>query len=151
MAMQKAKNYLQSIPWSSLRDLRTLGQIIFVVIVLMISWSGVKTIQSNYELQKQVATLQQQDQVQELENDNLELQNDYYSTNQYLELSARQELGLGEPGETELLVPKDVAMAALAAVPGVNQVTAKPQAHQSVYESNFEAWMDYFLHRQNTN
>ncbi len=148
--MQKIKTYLQAIPWRSLGDLRTIGQIVFVVIVLMISWSGVKTIQSNYELQKQVATFQQQNQLQQLENDNLELQNNYFNTNQYVELSARQELGLGDAGETELLVPTNVAMAALAVIPSQNTPIEKPAAHQSTYERNFEDWMDYFLHRQNT-
>ena len=35
-----------------LRDIRFAGQVVFAVIVLMISWSGVKAIQLNYNLQK---------------------------------------------------------------------------------------------------
>ena len=38
-----------------LNDIRFTGQVLFVVLVLLISWSGVKTIQSNYGLQKQIA------------------------------------------------------------------------------------------------
>src|SRR5665213_1810477 len=112
--INKIKTYYSLIPWQSLRDLRTLGLLVFLVIVLLISWSGVKTIKSNFELQKQVAQYQYNNQVQQLENKNLHLQNEYYNTNQYLELSARQELGLGYPGETELLVPKSVAMSQLS-------------------------------------
>lgn len=116
----------------------------------MVSWSGVKAIQSNYELQKQVATLQQQNAVQQLTNNNLELQNEYYNTNQYLELSARQELGLGETGETELIVSKNVAISALANIPNTGNSSQRTPVHQSTYERNFEAWMDYFLHRPAT-
>ncbi|HUD05749.1 MAG TPA: septum formation initiator family protein [Candidatus Saccharimonadales bacterium] len=145
--IDKIKKYYRSMPWESLRDMRTIGMLVFVVIVVLITWSGVKTVQTNYNLQKQVATLQEQNQVQKLENDNLQLENDYYNTNQYLDLSARQEFGLGAPGEKELLVPQSVALANLAAIPASQTTSTKPNIHQSVYERNFEAWMDFFLRR----
>ena len=92
-----------------LRDVRVAGQVLFVVVVLLVSWSGVKAIDTNYQLQQQVATIQEQNDVQQLENNNLKLQNDYYNSNQYLELLARQNFGLGASGETELIVPQNVA------------------------------------------
>src|SRR5262245_36177371 len=64
----------------SLRDVRVAGQVLFAVIVLLVSWSGVKAIDANYVLEKQIATLQQQNTVQGLENENLKLQNDYYKS-----------------------------------------------------------------------
>src|SRR3978361_671678 len=81
-----------------LNDPRFVGQLIFVVVVLLISWSGVKNIQTNYNLQKQITALNQQNSLQKLRNDNLGLQNQYYNSNQYLELSARQNFGLAAPG-----------------------------------------------------
>src|SRR5574337_1693525 len=85
-----------------LRDVRVAGQVLFVIVVLLVSWSGVKAIDTNYQLQQQIATLQEQNDLQQLENNNLKLQNDYYNSKQYLELSARQNFGLGNAGETEL-------------------------------------------------
>src|SRR5947209_4249769 len=102
---QKAMLYVQR-----LSDIRFAGQMLFVIIVLLISWSGVKTIQSNYVLQKQISALKQQTDVQKLENNNLGLQNQYLKTNQYLELSARQNFGLANPGEKEVVVPESVAL-----------------------------------------
>ena len=93
-----------------LRDVRFAGQVLFVIVVLLVSWSGVKAINTNYSLQKQISTLQQQNAIQALENNNLKLQNQYYNSNQYLELSARQNFGLAAPGETELVVPQNVAL-----------------------------------------
>ena len=93
-----------------LRDIRFAGQVLFVLVVLLVSWSGVTAIDSNYSLEKQISTLQQQNTVQALENNNLKLQNQYYNSNQYLELSARQNFGLAAPGETELIVPQNVAL-----------------------------------------
>src|SRR5689334_142010 len=81
------------------RDVRALGLLIFLGIALMISWSGAKVIQRNYELQKQISQLKQENAVRKLENNNLQLQNQYFNTNQYLELKARQDFGLGQPGE----------------------------------------------------
>jgi cell division protein FtsB len=129
-----------------LNDVRFVGQLLFVVVVLLISWSGIKTIQTNYGLQKQITTLNQQDSVQQLQNDNLALQNQYLNSNQYLELSARQNFGLGAPGETELIVPTSVALAHTVNLPS----TVKPipaDAHEPTYQRNLQSWVDFFLHR----
>jgi len=148
----KIKHYLKQIEWfvRQLRDVKFAGLILFVVVVLLISWSGVKAIQSNYTLQKQIAALQQQTEVQKLQNNNLKLQNEYYNSNQYLELSARQNFGLAAPGETELIVPKDVALAHTVSLPSKSAPADKPSDKQPTYQKNFEAWVDFFLHRQNT-
>jgi cell division protein FtsL len=141
---QKAVLYLQR-----LNDLRFAGQVLFVIIVLLISWSGVKSIQTNYGLQKQIASLQQQNDLQQLQNDNLALQNQYYNSNQYLELAARQNFGLAAPGEKEVVVPTSVALSYTVNLPG----TAKPddaKAKQPAYQRNFESWVNFFLHRQNS-
>jgi cell division protein FtsL len=148
---EKLKQYESYLSYfEQFRDVRAIGLVIFLIIVLLISWSGVKAIQTNYDLQKQVSTLQQEDQVQELENKNLQLENEYLNTNQYLELTARQDFGLGAPGETELLVPKDVALANTVNLPG-SSVLSKANSKLPFYERNFQAWMDFLFHRQSSN
>jgi hypothetical protein len=52
-------------------DIRFAGQVLFVVIILLVSWSGIKSIQTNYGLQKQISALDQQNNVQRLENNNI--------------------------------------------------------------------------------
>jgi cell division protein FtsB len=130
-------------------DIRAVGLAIFGVIVLLVSWSGAKAIQTNYDLQKQISQQQQQNQVQQLENNNLRLQNEYYNTDQYLELQARQNFGLGLPGETELLVPKNVAMAHTVNLASQTS-QAKASSKQPSYQRNFEDWINFFLHRQSS-
>src|SRR2546423_15715569 len=56
---------------SQLRDLRVVGVLFFLIVLLLISWSGVKAIDTNYGLQKQIARLQQQNAVQKLTDNNL--------------------------------------------------------------------------------
>ena len=134
----------------SLRDVRNVGLLVFTAIMLLISWSGVKSIQTNYGLQKQVVQLQQENRVQSLKNADLALQSEYYSTNQYLEVTARENLGLGMPGETELLIPQSVALAHTVKEPQSAQASSEVPK-QPFWERNFQAWIDFFLHRGRVN
>ncbi|MEO6513048.1 MAG: septum formation initiator family protein [Candidatus Saccharimonadales bacterium] len=149
---EKLKPYLKQIYAFVLRlqDIRFAGQMLFVVIVLLISWSGVKAIESNYQLQRQISALRQQTDIQNLKNTNLKLQNQYFNTNQYLELSARQNFGLAAPGEKELIVPKDVALAHTVPLPNMTEGTEPRVTKQSRFEQNYQAWINFFMHRSDT-
>ena len=143
---------IKKLPYSSishqLRDVRFLGFLVFGLLVLLASWSGVRVIETNYELQKQTAQLDQQNQVQDLVNTNLKLQNEYYNTDTYLELAARKQFGKAAPGETLLLVPKDVALAHAKALPDVYAKTNQQETDtRPKYQKNFNAWMDFFFRR----
>jgi hypothetical protein len=126
-------------------ELRYAGQAIFVVIILLISWSGIGAIQSNYKLQEQVNQINQQNNLSNLQNENINLQNQYYQSKQYLELSARENLGLALPGETELLVPSNVALS--YTVPQPSGQPTGVSATQPKSQQDFTAWVDFFLHR----
>ena len=147
--MQKNINYLKAAASDfifQLRDIRFAGQVLFVVIVLLISWSGVKAIQMNYNLQKQIATAKQENDVQQLQNNNLSLENEYYNSNQYLELQARQNFGLADPGEQELLVPQSVA---LSYAPKVNiQTREASMVAVPALQQHINDWSNFFLHRK---
>jgi len=142
--LAKGKLYLLT-----LRDVRNVGVLVFTVILLLITWSGIKAIQTNYGLQKQIAKLQQENDVRGLENTNQAFQNQYFTTDQYKEITARQNLGLGAAGETELLISKDVALAHTAKQTEV--AAAKTEVpKQASWQRNFQAWIDFFLHRGTT-
>lgn len=149
---EKIKPYIKYIYAFILRlqDVRFAGQVLFVIIVLLISWSGVKAIETNYQLQRQISALRQQSDIQKLKNTNLKLQNEYFNTNQYLELSARQNFGLAAPGEKELIVPKDVALSYTVPLPQSGDSNATTTTKQSRFEQNYQAWVDFFMHRSAT-
>jgi cell division protein FtsB len=143
---EKAMEYARN-----LRDPRIIGLLLFLIVVLLIGWSGVKAIEANYGLQRQIAKLDQQNEVRRLTNENLKLQNDYYNTPQYLELAARKDFGLAAKGETVLIVPKDVALRHTIDLPQDKAIAeAVKQGKKPSYQRNFEAWMDFFLHRNKT-
>ena len=133
-----------------LRDPRRAGQLVFVIIVLLISWSGIKTIQTNYALQKQISVIKQQNSLEQSQNSNLELSNNYFNSDQYLELAARENFGLAASGEKELIVPRSVAFSyatATAPIPASGATIGQGPA----YQNNFQAWVNFFLHRQTAN
>lgn len=146
----KIKNYEKRIVgWiAHLRDLRVVGLLLFLVIVLLVSWSGVKAIETNYGLQKQISGLKQENSVKKLSNENLKLENQYFETPQYLEVAARHDFGLAAPGETVLNVPRSVAVSFTVDLPKAAEPTEEPKAKQSVYQRNFQAWMDFLFHRK---
>jgi cell division protein FtsB len=141
--------------WNSKRfqqliDVRNVSLYLFAVIVLAITWSGVKTVQRNYDLQKKIAEIKQKNEVIDLQNQNTNLKNKYLETDEYLELAARQNLGLAAPGEKVLIVPKNTAMKYVD--PSIEKAsvssTAKPPDNRSRYAKNLEAWRDFLFGRK---
>lgn len=133
---------------AQLRDLRVVGLLVFLVIVLLVSWSGVKAIETNYGLQKHISAIKQENAVKKLANENMKLENEYFNTPQYLEVAARQDFGLAAPGETVLNVPRSVAMSFTVDLPKQEETREEPKAQEPAYQRNFQAWMDFLLHRR---
>jgi cell division protein FtsB len=133
-------------------DARNIGLYIFALIVLAITWSGVKTVQRNYELQKKISEIKQQNTVIDLQNQNTDLQNKYFQTDEYVELAARQNLGLAAPGEKVLIVPKSVAMKYVdpSLSSSGNAADSGSFNHRSKYVKNMESWRDFLLGRRSS-
>jgi cell division protein FtsB len=144
--LEKIKHIQKQPFFQQLRDVRVVGLLVFGILVLLVSWSGVSTIQANYELQKQIAQYERENELKQLENNNLRLRNKFYETDQYVELQARRLFGKAAPGETLLLVPEEVALRhsiEIVKPEQENQVT--PQPEKPMYQRNFEAWVDFFF------
>lgn len=148
----KIKNFSYKPYLKQLQDVRVLGLLVFLVLVLLVSWSGVKVIQTNYELEQKISKLQQEVEVQELENANLKLRNEYYTTNEFQELAARRQFGLAAPGEKLVIIPKSVALAHTVDLPElIKKTEVIAIADKPKYQKNFEAWVNFFLNRQSSN
>jgi cell division protein FtsB len=151
---EKIKSYQNHPYLQQFRDIRAVGLAVFAIIALMVTWSGIKAVQTNYGLQKQISSLQQQNQVSTLQNNNLKLQNEYLKTDQFLELSARREFGLAAPGEKVILVPETVALKYakdVASSPKKVSSNEQEEGNRSIYQQNFEHWVDFFMHRPASN
>ncbi len=145
--VQKIKNVTISIIHYA-KDVQVVGLVVFCVILLLVSWNGLSAIQSNYELQLEITELEEQNKVRELAKNNLELQNQYFNTDQYLELEARRQFGRAAPGETVVLVPKEVALSRVADVQLMRVEEVELVAPQKpLWQQNFESWTDFMFGR----
>ncbi len=144
--LDKIKSYPYKALAAQFKDVRNLGLLAFLAIVLLVSWSGLKVIQTNYELEQQISKLQQEVDVGQLENNNLKLSNQYYNTDEFLELAARRQFGKAAPGETLLVVPKTVALAHTVDISGASASGQTPKIEQSRTRQNFQSWLDFFFH-----
>lgn len=146
--LDKIKNLPKSQYIQSLNDVRNVGLLIFAVIALLVTWSGIKVVQTNYGLQKQIAVMRQENDLKRLENSNLELGNQYLETDHYLELVARRQFNKALPGEKMLVVPKSVALAHTIEPPDQAEANDTLVDDEGPwYERNFNAWLDFMFRR----
>jgi cell division protein FtsB len=145
--LQKLKSLIKHPTTHKLLELRNIGLYVFGFMVLSVSWSGAKVIQVNYTLQKKIGVLQQQNEIKRLQNENDKLRNKYLETDQFLELAARRQFGLAAPGEKAYVVPKSVALANSTDLQTTSTVQTVELPKKIWYQANFDAWMDFFLHR----
>jgi cell division protein FtsB len=150
--LDKIKSYQDNPFIKSLGDVRNIGMIAFGVIALLVTWSSVKVVQTNYNLQKQMSAMQQVNDVQKMANENLKLRNQYLNTDAYLELAARRHFNKASPGETLMIVPKEVALAHSIEVPEpktlFDTTAVTDEASGNKLQRNFNSWLDFLFHRQ---
>jgi cell division protein FtsB len=145
--LEKIKKYQKHPFVEQLRDVRMVGLLVFAVIVLLVTWSSVTVIQTNYTLQKEIARLEEQNEVKHLENENRKLRNEYYKTDQFLELQTRQQFGKAAPGETLVVISKEAALARVTQPPKQEETNTQKPA-KPLYQQNFESWMNFFFRKE---
>ena len=69
------------------------------------AWASVEAVQRNYVLQREVDDKRRQQQLIALQTENLQFEQRYYKSNEYLSLEAKRRLGLAEAGEKVLILP----------------------------------------------
>jgi cell division protein FtsB len=144
--LDKIKNLKNSNLHEHLTDVRKLGLIAFAVIALLVTWSGIKVVQTNYDLQKQISAMRQENDVQRLENSNLALSNQFLETDQYLELVARKQYSRAAPGEKLLIVPRSVAYEHADELPEAEaEGAATVEEAGPFFERNFNAWLKFLF------
>ncbi len=96
------------------------------------------TLQKNFAYQREVDTKRQELELDKLRNQNLEYQQRYLRSDEYLELSAREYLGKTSPGETLVVLPDSSKI--------VDEVDA-PAQRAEVKPSNFSQWVRFLSGR----
>ena len=112
-----------------------------VAIALSWVWSTVGVMQHNFQFQRQVDELRQQNALMEIENKSLEYRIAYYKTKEFAELAARENLGKATAGEKVVVVPPSAYEHENVSSLASNTTAPAPA------RSNFQQWM-YFLFGQ---
>lgn len=99
-------------------------------------WGTVQTLQKNFAYQQQVDALAENVELEKLRNQNLRYQQAYYRSEEFLELSARQRLGLAAPGEKLIILPDSR---------GIVDTTGESGQVQAVKPSNIAQWLRFFF------
>lgn len=105
------------------------------------AWGSIGLMQRNYGLQKELDKKYQQQQLIDLEVQNLTFKRNYFQSDEYKELAARQNLGLVMPGENVLILPPNSEE--------VKQSDLKEKSEEILAPittpSNFDQWMDFLF------
>jgi cell division protein FtsL len=134
---------------NSFLDSKSLLLYAVVIIALSVTWSSLKIIQKNFELQKQITEIQQKVDIQNQINKNQQLKNQYYKSDAYLDIAARKYFGKASPGENVIVIPKDVASSYVQpakASENTDKKTTKSNQPQIIH--NWQSWINFFLHRE---
>lgn len=106
------------------------------------AWASVEAVQRNYVLQREVDDKHRQQQLIALQTENLQFEQRYYKSNEYLTLEAKRRLGLAEPGERVLILPPNSE--AVKAGDTANQSTAINPI-EGPTPPPFEQWMNFLF------
>jgi cell division protein FtsB len=115
------------------------GTIVLAFVIAMgWIWGTVETLQKNFIYQQRVDALTQDVELEKLRNQNLAFQQEYYRSEEFLELSARQRLGKADPGEKLIILPDSRNITDTAPV-GTEPVTTVARG------SNLSQWLQFFF------
>ena len=138
--LEKAKTQLRRLRYFSKRDIFTLNNIVlFAAVVLCLVWTygAVNSMARNWQLEEKLKSRQLEAAKLKLEVETLELEQEYYQTDEYKELMARIKSNKMQPGETMVVLPKNSEAA-------INKY-ANTQIEMKQERSNFAEWLDFLF------
>lgn len=143
--MQNKQRQLKRLVYRIRHEYVTMNNVVLAiaaVIAVSWAWASVQAVQRNYVLQREVDDKRRQEKLVELQTENLQFEQRYYKSQEYLTLEAKRRLGLAEPGEKVIILPPNSDMAKAAdttSSPASIMTTNTPEP------SAFEQWMNFLF------
>ncbi|MFZ1258618.1 MAG: hypothetical protein WAQ25_04060 [Candidatus Saccharimonas sp.] len=128
--------------WHRHGSMNNIVMAVALVVAASWAWGSIATMQRNFALQKDLDARKRELQLTDLEVQTLQYQQNYYKSDEYKALAAREHLGLANPGEKVLLLPVNSDYA--KQVDAKPAVTAQSNQPTTIAGSNFEQWMNFF-------
>lgn len=126
---------------NNLKEFFSLNNLVYLLAVslaFVIVWQTAIVILDNYALQQEVDDLKEEVSLLELENQRLSFNIEYYKTDAYLDLAARENFNLKAPGERVVYVPRNDTTESIESTDSTNEQSNINEA------SNVDQWL-YFL------
>lgn len=118
--------------------------VIIVAVVLCLAWTygSITSMTRNWTLAQELMSRQHERALLELEVETLELENEYYLSEEYQEIAARKYHNKKLPGETVIYLPANSAEAKQKDADS-NSIVVDAPAPETM--SNFEQWMAFLF------
>lgn len=108
----------------------TITNILLTILGLYLAFSLFGTIRRNYELQREISKIEENNKALEQSNLELKYQIAYFQTELYKDKAARAKLGLQAPGESVIILPKQ-------------EKTEQSAETKKATRSNLAQWIDF--------
>lgn len=141
MSMQ---NKLRKMKYNLKHDF-PLDKFLFAVAVLFFVacvWGTTSSITRNWELEQRLSSREKELKILELETEAAKLENEYYASEEYQELSARAKKNKMLDGETLVYLPKNSENAKTKHQSDMNRLVI---AEEEDTRTNFEKWMSFLF------
>lgn len=122
-------------------DFLSFGNIALAVTIIFClswTWGAISSMSRNWELEQRLISRKKELTRLKLEVETLSLENDFYKTAEYQELSARRHQFKRLPGETMIALPPNTSSAQLK---HLSQSSHHPQSSPS----NFSQWLSFLF------
>ena len=141
ISMREMKNKFRRLRYIFRHDFFTIENVILILaIILCLTWTyqSIVAMSRNWELSERLTAERKTLELLNVEVEALELENEYYKTDEYQELMARRNLDKELDGENMVVLPENSEEAK-------NKHKETSATIQDVKYSNFEKWMRYLL------
>ncbi len=139
--MSGIKNWLRRVKFSLKHDFFAIENVVLVLAVflcLMWTFQSIQAMSRNWELTERLTTEKRELELLKVEIETAELENEYYKTEEYQELSARKYLDKKLPDENMVVMPNNTEEAK-------NKHKETKVATSTKEYSNFEKWMKFLF------
>ncbi len=137
--LQRVKTAFRRLGYYTKKDILTLNNVVLFFALLLCfwwTWGAINSMSRNWMLEEKQKNRQLEAMRLELEVQTLELEQEYYKTDEYKELMARSKAGKMLPGETMVILPKNSESA-------INKYSIDSASQTE--RSNFSQWLDFLF------
>ncbi len=127
--------------WRTYGTLNNIVMAVALAIAASWAWGTIAQMQTNFAAGKAVDDQQRQLQLTELEVETLKYQRNYYSSDEYKDLAAREKLGLAAPGEKMLVLPPNTQ--AVKDADAAEEKRANQRIEAKTTDSNVTQWLKF--------